>query len=139
MEPRRSGQSQGDLQSGTNLLKKVPIEPVLPEEELLDDKPLKEANLWRNILYTVVPKDHNLALGILPEDQQFHTKYVFLWDDYTSLVVFSDSKWDKVKVIIPEGTKRHGLTKLPGDVYAVPTVPNTWPITLQPNRPFHVE
>ena len=139
MEPRHSGQSHGDLQSGTNLLKKVPAEHVSPEEELPEAKPSKEANLWRNILYTVVPKDHNLSLGILPEDQQFHTNYVFLWDDYTSLVVFPESKWDKVKVIIPDSVKHNGLTKLPGDAYAVHTVPNTWPMSLQPNRPFHVE
>ena len=132
------------LQKATDIEKDIPIASpdivvpgVLEEKEPLS---LKTADLWRNKLYTVIPAQHDLSQGITPEDQRFSRKYVFLWDDYSSLNIFSDTRWRKVVIYLPKGLKdSHQLTKMMGDVYALPEVPASWRIEEQPLPPTYVQ
>jgi hypothetical protein len=129
------------IQKETDIEKDVPISPPdIVETEKIPFLSLKTADLWRNKLYTVVPPKHDLTTGILPEDQQFSHKYVFLWDDYSSLNAFSDSRWKKVIVYLPENIKEsHQFVKMVSDVYALPAIPNTWRIEEQPTPPQYVQ
>ena len=129
------------IQKETDIEKEVPISsPDIVKPEDTPSLSLKTADLWRNKLYTVVPHDHDLTTGILPEDQQFSHKYVFLWDDYSSLNVFSDSRWKKVIVYLPANVKEsHQFVKMVSDVYALPAIPNTWRIEEQHTPPQYVQ
>ena len=129
------------IQKETDIEKEVPISPpdiITPADP--SSLSLKTADLWRNKVYTVIPKDHDLTTGIVPEDQQFSHKYIFLWDDYSSLNVFSDSRWKKVVVYLPADIKTSPqFVKMMGDVYALPEIPDTWRIEEQPTPPQYVQ
>ena len=127
------------FRNDAELEKDVPVAP--PEVVTKDDLRLEEkhATMYQNRLYTVVPKQHNLSLGILPEDQGFSSKVVILWDTYRDLVLFDEEIWRKVMVELPEAVKRTDLVKWPGAAYALPSVPNTWRITDEPTTPRYVE
>ena len=129
------------IQKETDIEKEVPISsPDIVKPEDPSSLSLKTADLWRNKLYTVVPRDHDLTTGILPEDQQFSHKYVFLWDDYSNLNVFSDSRWKKVTVYLPTQVKEsYQFVKIVSDVYALPAIPNTWRIEEQHTPPQYVQ
>ena len=107
--------------------------------EIEDELKFKEATLYHNIMYTVVPKDHDLKLGILPEDQGFSKKYVFLWDSYAYLNIFDDTTWKKVLVHIPDEAKHNMLTRLTGAAFAIPGISNTWELQEQPTEPQYTE
>jgi hypothetical protein len=93
---------------------------------------LKLAELYNNVLYTVVPKDLPLEFGIYPQDQKFHTEYVFLWDNYNDLLLFDETKWKKLRVELPEEVKKdRGLTRILVSTYGVAHIPNTWKIEEQ--------
>jgi hypothetical protein len=133
--------SKSSLHLTTDIEKDVPISPpdILQTEEILSPS-LKTADLWRNKLYTVVPPQHDLSKGITPEDQQFHHKYVFLWDDWGSMNAFSDARWKKVCVYLPPEVKNsHQLVKLMSDTYALSSIPSTWRIEEQSSSPQYVQ
>ena len=98
-----------------------------------------QSDLYHNLLYTVIPKDLPLNQGILPEDQGFSKKYVFLWDNWNSLVKFDASKWKKVSVKLPKETKFNSLTRIPSDGFALPVIPNTWKVEEHDLQPRYVE
>lgn len=127
-------QQSQDLQF-SSFDKEIPVTPeVLTEEELLLEK---QADLYHNTLFTVIPRDHNSQLGIFPEDQGFNRKYVFLWHSYKSLLPFSSEKWKKLKVKLPPSVKFTQLRRLPSnDGYALHQIPNTWTIEEQDIPPF---
>jgi hypothetical protein len=128
---------EGDMEKDVPILSPdiVSLEEADPQATVV-----KMADLIHNKLYTVVPKQHDLATGIQPEIQHFNRKYVFLWDDYSSLNIFSDARWKKITVHLPEGLRNsRSLTKLVGDVYALPEIPSSWHIEEQPTPPRHVE
>jgi hypothetical protein len=128
----------------SDITKRVPTEEpeIVTERELQQDAdPLqKSADLYHNKLFTVLPKNHDPKLGVLPEDQGFSRKYVFLWDTYRDLVVFPEDKWKRYLVEVPPEVKHNGqLTKLPGNAYALPQIPNTWNIEEQKMVTRYVE
>jgi hypothetical protein len=133
---------KASLHLESDIEKEVPILPpdIVVDENIPHNPSVKVADLLHNKLYTVVPKDYDLASGIQPKAQHFNRKYVFLWDDYSSLNVFSDARWKKVTVYLPEGLRNsHSLVKLVGDVYALPEIPPSWHIEEQSSKPRHVE
>ncbi len=129
-----------------DLDKEVPLsQPEIVNQKAIDPEDLNimvpsnelkvEADLYHNIVYTVVPKDHSLELGIFPEDQQFSGKYVFVWSSYRDLLRFSEDVWKKVKVKMPQGKRFEFLTPMVGGAYSLTHIPNTWhlePVTSQP-------
>jgi hypothetical protein len=129
------------IQKATDIEKEVPVaSPELVKSKEPQPLSLKTADLWHNRVYTVVPPHHDLFAGILPKDQNFSHKYVFLWDDYSSLNVFSDTRWKKVVIYLPKGLKdSHQWIKMMSDVYALPEIPNTWRIEEQPAPPQYVQ
>jgi predicted RNA-binding Zn-ribbon protein involved in translation (DUF1610 family) len=91
-------------------------------------------------VYTVVPKDHNPALGVLPEDQGFSPKYVFLWDNFKSLLKFSEQKWKMLEINYshhPE-VQRDFIPIGPG-AFTLTSVPNTWGISELNQPPIYVQ
>jgi len=112
----------------------------LQEENLIDDSIIqKEADLYNDILYTVVPIFHNASLGILPEDQGFNPKYVFLWGNPTSLTNFSTKEWKMVEIRLPENIKHKALTALVGGAYALPYIPNVWDMKELKHVPLYID
>lgn len=99
----------------------------------------KNADLYNSIFYTVVPKDMSLEYGIYPDDQKFHKKYVFLWDNYDDLINFEVDKWKKIKVIVPKDVKFEELHRVLANTYGVAYVPNSWPMVEQPVNPPYNE
>jgi len=92
----------------------------------------KQADLYNNILYTVVPRDMSLEFGVYPQDQKFHSSYVFLWDTYADLNNFDEEKWKKLRIIIPQEAKNnHTLTRITGSTVGVEYIPNSWPMEEQ--------
>lgn len=125
------------FQTSTDMEKDVPLhDPEIVTEDALT---LKEATLYQNRVYTVVPKDHDVKLGILPEDQGFSKSHVIIWETYRDLVIFDEEKWKKVMIELPPGVKFKALTKLPGDAYAIHSIPNTWRIQEEQSTPRFVE
>lgn len=129
----------------SELEKEIPLEEpeVLTLKELEKDtqltSSLKFADLYHNKLFTVVPKEHNIHLGILPEDQGFSKRHVFLWDNY-SVIPQKFDDWKHVLVKIPKDVKHGGaMLKMVGGTYAVPCVYNTWEIEEIKTPPKFVE
>lgn len=124
----------------SDIEKDVPVKEV---QELLEKKTsdLKlQSDLYHHIAYTVVAKDCNIKLGIIPEDQKFSRRYVFVWDDYNNLIRFSSDDWKIIKVTIPKDEKRNALSPVGGvGIYAVRKIPNTWGIEEQKDKPLYVE
>jgi hypothetical protein len=125
------------FQNSADIEKDVPLEQ--PEVVEGDELKLKEATLYQDRVYTVVPKDLDLKLGIMPEDQGFAKDHVIVWETYRDLVIFKEDKWKKVLIELPKGVKFKALTKLPGDAYAIDSIPNTWRITEEKATPRYVE
>ncbi|MCK9542634.1 MAG: hypothetical protein M0R03_11465 [Novosphingobium sp.] len=100
----------------------------------------KTADLYNNILYTVVPVDMALEFGIYPSDQKFHKSYVLLWDTFLDLNTFDDDKWKKLKVEIPEEDKHnHNLVRILANAYGVNFIPNSWKLEEQKINPLYNE
>jgi hypothetical protein len=98
-----------------------------------------QSDLYHDKLFTVIPKDLPLNQGILPEDQRFSKKYVFLWDNYRDLVKFDEGQWKKVSVLLPHNIKFNELTRIPADGYGLPFIPNTWQIEEYTSQPQYQE
>ena len=115
--------------------KQIPMKPV---EQLTSDKPIENAQdledatkvklgtLYRGILYTVVPKEFDLAQDITPDVQGFDKKNVILWDNYDQLFKFDLSLWKKVEVRIDKSIVGKRLFKPVSDVYEIDYVPKEW-------------
>ena len=86
------------------------------------------ADLYHDKLYTVVPKDHDVSLGVMPEDQKFSRKYVFLWDTDRALTRFSDLDFKKILIILPKDVRFSTLQPLVGGAYTLPHILNTWSV-----------
>jgi len=99
----------------------------------------QRSDLYHNKVFTVVPKDLPLNQGILPDDQGFSNHYVFIWDNWKSLIPFDDQKWKKVSILLPPHIKFSSLTRVPADGYGIPFVSNLWPIKEQNNEPQYVQ
>ena len=97
-----------------------------------------EADLYHDKVFTVIPKDADEKLGIFPEDQGFSDKRVFVWDNYQSLLKFSDEDWKKFEVTLPPGSRHHLLTPLVGGAYTLKMIPNTWKLEEQKSRPRYI-
>ncbi|MFA5724241.1 MAG: hypothetical protein WC979_08350 [Candidatus Pacearchaeota archaeon] len=96
-----------------------------------------QSNLYHDEVYTVIPKDHKIEMGIFPEDQHFSSKYVFVWDTYRDVLHFSDIIWDVVKITIPQGLKHTVLKPMVGGAYSLTHIPNTWQIEAVSSQPIY--
>jgi hypothetical protein len=96
---------------------------------------LKLSNLFFDEVYTVVPKDHDLNLGVFPEDQKFSNKYVFLWDTWDDLKPFKNMK--KILVKLPRNVRHKLLTHLGGNSYALRFISKDWKMKEQTFPPHY--
>ena len=106
---------------------------------LKDVKLQTQADLYHGTLYTVAPKNYDMSIDLTPDIQEFNHKFVYLWDDYSSLVKFSPDVWVKLKVVLPSkdlmGTR---IFKTVSDVYTINSIPKTW-LSEQELNPRYVE
>jgi len=94
-----------------------------------------QADLYSDLVYTVIPRNHKIELGIFPEDQHFSSKYVFVWNTYRDLLNFKEDVWQKISVAIPQGLKHTVLSPMVGGAYSLTHIPNTCkiePVDFQP-------
>jgi hypothetical protein len=84
------------------------------------------ADLYFNELFTVVPKKHDMKLGVLPDDQGFSKKYVFAWSSVRDLIHFKDDRWKKISFKLPKHGKQDLLTPLVGGAYALSSINSQW-------------
>lgn len=110
-----------------------------PDEDPNMDREASEvkSDLYHNIVYTVIPKDHKIEMGIFPEDQHFSTKYVFVWNTYRDVLNFDEKIWQKVSIEIPQGLKHTVLKPMVGGAYSLTHIPNTWHIELVNSQPIY--
>jgi len=88
----------------------------------------KKADLYHNKLFTVVPLNVDVKLGVFPDDQGFSKKAIILWDSAKDLLRFPEDKYKTLEVKIPDDIKRHTLRKLVGSAYTLPYLSNQWEI-----------
>jgi len=98
-----------------------------------------QADLYHNILFTVVPKLYNFDRDITPELQNFSSKYVFLWDTWDEIKTFDASKWKALKVFLPKDVKFKELGKVGTTGYSLPKVPKEWPMEEVNTKPPYVQ
>lgn len=116
------------------------FEEFLKQKDIISSlKFIKQADLYNNILYTIVPKDMSLEYGIYPDDQKFHRKYVLLWDTYDDLLSFDSDKWKRLKVIIPKDAKFGALHRIMANAYGIEHIPNSWAMVEQSINPPYNE
>ncbi len=99
----------------------------------MDDLKLdKQADFYNDTLYTIVPREMSLEFGVFPQDQKFHSNYVFLWDSFSDLNPFDEEKWKKLRVTIPREAKHnHTITRILSNTLGVEYIPNSWPMEEQ--------
>jgi len=110
---------------------KKEIDSIVENREQ-EDISIKESSLYRNRMYTVIPKDYDFNLGIFPSIQQFSHKYIFLWDNPRSLLRFSPEEWMVISIDIPILEKRN-LINIGSGVYAISEIPSTWKMRPEKN------
>jgi hypothetical protein len=89
----------GDFDSESDLTKKIDgeIQEVTEDNKLVT----KQADLYKNELYTIVPKGYDFTLGIYPDDQQLSHSSVILWNNIKTIptsAIGDDYKVLKVKM-----------------------------------------
>jgi hypothetical protein len=112
------------------------VDTIKPDNNDIEQQASEiQADLYNDLVYTVIPKNHKIELGIFPEDQHFSSKYVFVWNTYRDLLNFKEDVWQKISVAIPQGLKHTVLKPMVGGAYSLTHIPNTWkiePVDLQP-------
>lgn len=111
----------------------------IPQKKTSDLKFQKRADLLRNILYTVIPVDHEIKLGVFPDDQGFSKTQVILWDNANDLIRFSEEDFKMISVEIPKEVKYNSLRRLVGSAYSLPVIKNTWKIEVLKSPPLYVQ
>lgn len=99
----------------------------------------KQSDLMRNILYTVIPIDHEIKLGIFPDDQGFDKRFVILWDNFEDLIRFSEDEFKIISVTIPPEVKYTDLRRSVGSAYTLPLIKNTWKIEVIKSLPLYIQ
>lgn len=121
---------ESNLKFDANIEKDLPLESpeIVTQKELDQEQAGKSvhADLYFHRLFTVVPVNHDLMLGIFPEDQRFHRNLVFAWSNARSLMTFADSKWKKVEFSVPSQVRFSSLVPLTSGVFGLPHVSNGW-------------
>lgn len=85
----------------------------------------KNADLYNNILYTIVLKDRDFDLGIFPDDQGFSHSSVVLWNSIKGIPLYTDNDFKVFKIIITPEIKRDLLKSLGCGIYSLKHIPNT--------------
>jgi len=111
------------------------------EGEVKEDPTLeKEADLYYNTLFTIVPKPHDVSLGIFPDDQQLSTKRVLLWNSLKQVPTFLiDDDYKVLKVKLTPSIIRNSLRNIGGGIYALEFIPNTLFMEEESNVSFKEE
>jgi len=99
----------------------------------------KQSDLLRNILYTVIPIDHEIKLGVFPDDQGFGDRQVILWDNYEDLIRFPEDEFKIISVEIPSAVKYTDLRRSVGSAYTLPFIKNTWKIEVLKSLPLYIQ
>jgi hypothetical protein len=111
-----------DIDSNSELKKQI-------DGELEEDKLSKEADLYNQILYTVVPTPHDISLGIFPDDQDISHSSVILWNNVrlipTSIV---DSDYKVVKVKLTQSDILNKLKNIGNGMYSLKSISNEMPL-----------
>jgi len=125
---------KNSFKNKSDISKDVPIEDV---DVFDDDKEHimtlkfnteKTSDLYDKTVYTVVRREHDLSMGIFPQDQGFSDKYVILWHNKRDLLNFDTDKWDVIEIRVPgyrEVADVGFYSAVPG-VYAVRNIPIDW-------------
>jgi hypothetical protein len=101
--------------------KEIPCEIDIVDGEDLS----KSAELYNNILYSVIPKNHNINLGIFPEDQGFSSRHIILWSSLRDIPQLFDTEFKVVSIKIPPEIKKQYLKPLRSGVYSLSSISNT--------------
>ena len=97
-------------------------------EEVPEGEIVAEADLYSGLLYSAVPEDHNINLGVFPEDQGFTGKNVLLWSSFRDIPNVFDKEHKIISVRIPDDDKRNMLKTIGGGIYAISRLLNTYKI-----------
>lgn len=118
----------------------VTTKKPLPDSiDIHDVKLIATADMYHGVLYTVAPKDFKITSDLTSDIQGFDKKYVYLWDDYSSLFKFKEDIWKKLRVMLPsKDILGQTVFKSVGDVYITTSVPSDW-LREQPLSPTYVE
>ena len=90
-------------------------------------------------MYTVIPTDHEIKLGVFPDDQGFDKRQVILWDNAADLIRFPEDEFKMISVEIPQEVKYKDLRRLVGSAYSLPVIKNTWKIEVLKTPPLYVQ
>lgn len=111
-----------DIDSKSDLEKKI-------DGELMEEDIKKEADLYDQILYTIVPKTHDQSLGIFPKDQGLSHFSVILWNTKKGIPSsITDSDYKVLEVKVNNDIIRNNLKNVGGGAYTLKHVPNTLPM-----------
>ena len=110
-----------DLENNSNIEKEIPLEEIKEDNDIE-----KTADLYFNILYTVIPKDFDPKYGVLASDQGFNKKYVVMWGSGKDLVQFDPDKWRRIAVQLPNNVRFGSLQKIQGDTYGLRFIAREW-------------
>lgn len=127
-----------NLQQLSDIEKNIPLEdPTI----IIDTQSIQqESSLRKDTYYTIVPKNHVLQSGILPEDQSFFTSKVIFWKTAYALSEFSPQDWDYVQFALPASSRHSSqFFRIIGDCYSLPTIHNTWDLQYLHSMPQYVE
>lgn len=105
---------------------------VVDKDQLLseDFNTKKIADLYNDVLYTVINKDHDIKLGILPQDQGFSDKHIILWSSLKSIPIEWVDKFNIVSVKISSETKKNYLKSLGAGIYSLTDINNNFKLKI---------
>ena len=95
--------------------------------ELVEEEIKKEADLYNQALFTIIPSSHDFSLGIFPHDQQLTSSSVLLWDTVKGIPLSLTDNLDNkvIKVTLTSSIIRNNLKSLGGGIYSLKLIPNT--------------
>jgi len=127
-----------NLQQLSDIEKNIPIEDLTIVTTPQNIQ--QESSLRKDTYYTIVPKNHELHSGILPEDQFFSPSKVIFWKTTYALSEFSPKDWDYVQFALPPSSRHSSLfSRVVGDCYSLPAIHNTWDLQYLHHTPQYVE
>ena len=86
---------------------------------------MKKSDLYNRILYSVVPKDHNIKQGVFPDDQGFSNRYVYLWSSRRYVPSLLSKDWKTIEIQVEsESLIRNHLRVIGNGVYTLPHLSN---------------